>query len=100
MGEAIDFQISLCPIAPLCVLAITLLALVRMFISLMDVISEPQLWASPDPEHSHLFPPHPWLLHRLMGIHPLFIAPPGSYIIRRARKKAVVGAVIRHLQRG
>jgi hypothetical protein len=99
MEESIDFQISLCPIAPLRVLALTLLALGRMFLSLMDVLSEPQLLASPDPEYRHLFAPLPWLLRRLMGIHPLFIAPPRSYMITRARKKSVVGAMLRHLQR-
>jgi hypothetical protein len=81
MEESIDFQISLCPIVPLCVLALTLLALARMFLSLVDVIAAPQLWVSPDPEYRHLFAPLPRRLRRLMGIHPLFIAPPRSYMI-------------------
>jgi hypothetical protein len=106
MEESIDSQISLCPIVPLRVLALTLLALARMFLilSLVDVISASQLWVSPDPEYRHLFAPLPWLLllllrMRLMGIYPLFIAPPRSYMIARARKKAAVGVMVRHLQR-
>jgi hypothetical protein len=70
-----------------------------MFLSLVDVISAPQLWVSPDPEYRHLFAPLPRRLRRLMGIHPLFIAPPRSYMIVRARKKAAVGVMVRHLQR-
>jgi hypothetical protein len=70
-----------------------------MFLSLVDVISAPQLWVSPDPEYRHLFAPLPRRLRMLMGIHPLFIAPPRSYMIARARKKAAVGVMVRHLQR-
>jgi hypothetical protein len=99
MKETIDFQFSLCPIAPLRILALSMLALGRMFLSIIEVISRPELWACPDPEYRHLYAPLPQIMRKMMGMHPLFIVPPRSYILRRARKKAVVGVMVRHLQR-
>jgi hypothetical protein len=98
MNETIDFHISLCPIKPLRMLAFLILALTRLFIGIIDVISQPQFWAAPEPEYRPLYAPLPWLMRRMIGIHPLFLVAPQSYLLRRKRKKAITGTVIMHLQ--
>jgi hypothetical protein len=89
MQETIDFRLSLCPIASLRIVFLSLLALARLFIGAIEVISQPDVWTPPDPEYRHIYAPLRWMMRRMMGMHPLFIVSPRSYTLRRARKKAV-----------